>query len=169
MRFFLPWIAVPLLAAATSLLVDGRLSDVEQPPGAAAFPRESELSRLLEVIDAERRVDRPGLRIDLEMPDEVLAAFRSLNRYQAEARISFDGGPPRRALLRIRGASTRRSERKSFLVRLFEAQRFTDFKLRKFFLLNMLYDPNRFEMYTSYRLLGESGLFPSYFQYVTVF
>jgi len=72
-------------------------------------------------------------------------------------------------MLRIRGATTRRSERKRFLVTLFETQRFTYIKLRKFLLLNMLFDPHRFEMYTSYRLLAELGLFPSYFQYTSVF
>ena len=73
------------------------------------------------------------------------------------------------ATLRIRGATSRKSERKSFLVQLFETQRFTEIRLRKFLLLNMFFDPHRFEMYTSYRLLAELGLFPSYFQYASVF
>ena len=55
------------------------------------------------------------------------------------------------------------------MVTLFDAQRFSEIKLGKFLLLNMLFDPSAFEMYVSYRLLAELGLFPSYFQYASVF
>ena len=94
MRFFLFWIAFPLLAAATLVLVDVRLSDVERPPGAAAFPGGPELSRMVEEIDAERRVDRPGLRIDLEMSDEVLAAFEDSDSIKRRPESRSTGGHP---------------------------------------------------------------------------
>lgn len=103
------------------------------------------------------------------MPENVVRDFQKRLKYQAQVNISFARGPDRPAMLRIRGATTRRSDRKSFLVTLFDAQRFSEIKLGKFLLLNMLFDPSAFEMYVSYRLLAELGLFPSYFQYASVF
>jgi hypothetical protein len=141
------------------------LPGTKQGTGFDTLPEQGKARRIF----AERRIDRPGLRVDLDMPGNVVLDFRKRLRYQAQVDISFARGPAMPAMLRVRGATTRWSERKSFLVTLFETQKFTEVKLRKFLLLNMLFDPHRFEMYTGYRLLAELGLFPSYFQYVSVF
>ena len=162
-RRALPWLSFPLALVAAGIFVAIGFPDSEN--GVDRLPQEGKLRRIF----TERRIDRPGLRVDLHMPEEEVEVFRNLSRHQADVEISFEEGPAMPATLRIRGATSRKSERKSFLVQLFETQRFTEIRLRKFLLLNMFFDPHRFEMYTSYRLLAELGLFPSYFQYASVF
>ena len=158
-----PWLSFPLALVTAGVLVAISFPDSEN--GVDTLPQEGKLRRIF----TERRIDRPGLRVDLYMPEKEVEVFRKLNRHQADVEISFEEGPAMPATLKIRGGTSRQSERKSFLVQLFETQRFTEIKLRKFLLLNMLFDPSSFEMSVSYTLLGELGLFPSYFQYASVF
>ena len=165
LRSLFPWLLLPLVLVAIGIFVALSLPDTEQGTGFDTLPEQGKARRIF----TERRIDRPGLRVDLGMPENVVLDFRKRLRYQAQVDISFARGPAMPAMLRVRGATTRWSERKSFLVTLFETQRFTEVKLRKFLLLNMLFDPHRFEMVTGYRLLAKLGLFPSYFQYVSVF
>lgn len=124
--------------------------------------------------DTHRAVGRPGLRIDLSMTPDQLRYFRTARkdtpRHGEEVAIAFDGGPARTATLGVHGWSTQATDRKSYLVRLFRRQQFTGaVRLRKFLLVNLLYDQGSFRMETCYRLLGGLGLFPCYHELVTVF
>lgn len=124
--------------------------------------------------DAGRAVGRPGLRIELAMSDAQLRYFRSARkdtpRRREEVTVAFDGGPARTATVSVHGWSTQSTDRKSYLVRLFRRQQFTgEVRLRKFLLVNLLYDKGAFRMETCYRLLARLGLFPCYHELVTVF
>ena len=164
-RRALPWLFFPTILVTVGTLAAIGFSVSETGHDDNTLPEDGKLHRIF----AERWVDRPGLRIGLDMPEDVVEDFQKRLRYQAQVNISFARGPGRPAMLRVRGATTRRSDRKSFLVTLFDSQRFNEIKLGKFLMLNMLFDPSAFEMYVSYRLLAELGLFPSYFQYTSVF
>ncbi len=124
--------------------------------------------------DTSRPVGRPGLRVDLTMKSDQLRFFRTATkntpRRQEEVAIAFDDGPARTALLTAHGWSTQSTDRKSYVVQLFKRQQITnECRLRKFLLVNLLYDHGSFRMETCYRLLHEMGLFPSYHELVTVF
>ena len=124
--------------------------------------------------DTHRPVGRAGLRIDLAMSTAQLHYFRSARkdtpRRSEEVAIAFDGGPARTATAGVHGWSTQSTGRKSYAVQLFRRQQFTgQVRLRKFLLVNLLYDRGAFRMATCYRLLADMGLFPSYHELVTVF
>jgi hypothetical protein len=123
--------------------------------------------------DTERAVGHPGLRIHLTMTASQLHYFRTADkktpRSRHEVSLAFDDGPARTALLKVHGWSTEASDRKSFIVTLFKRQRLApDCKVKKFILLNLLYDKGAFRMAACNRLLGELGLFPPYFELATV-
>lgn len=124
--------------------------------------------------DTSRAIGRPGLRIDLSMSAAQLRYFRAARkdtpRRNEEVAVAFDGGPARTATVSVHGWSTQSTDRKSYAVRLFRRQQFTgEVRLRKFLLVNLLYDKGAFRMETCYRLLAGLGLFPCYHELVTVF
>jgi hypothetical protein len=124
--------------------------------------------------DTAQPVGQSGLAIRITMTEGQARAFRDgrkgTPRKKEEVSLAFGAGPSRSALITTHGWSTEDTERKSFAVRLFKRQSLTDdVEVRKFLLINMLYDKGSFCMETCYRWLGELDLFPCYHQYVNVF
>ena len=189
MRTALSWLALPLALVGGGFWV--ATHSAATPPGSRPPRRhdwaavdDAKLKRTFEASltpeekaelddDTTRPVGHPGMRIDIQMTPQQLHDLRTANKNTARTRqevsLAFDDGPARTALLTVHGWSTEATDRKSFLVSLFKRQCFTTgCTVKKFLLLNLLYDKGAFRMGCSYRLLAEMGLFPSYFEYATV-
>lgn len=123
--------------------------------------------------DDTRRPAR-GLPVHLTMTQHQWVRFQTATKRTQRSReeifVAFGDGVPRTAVASVHGWSTQSTSRKSFGVRLFKDQHMQDdCDLRRFFLINMLYDKGMFRMRYSYRLLAGLGLFPSYHDYVPVY
>jgi len=164
------WLAFPLVLVGAALYLEPRSGVSKGTAGTQPLdPKITRTVRSFATTDAGTGIDRPGLRIDFFLEPEDFVDFRTAWSHYAEVEIAFEGGGRRRALASIRGESSRRSEKKSLKVSLFEEQSFGELAFDKFLLLNMLHDPGGFEMFTANRLLGEIGLFPAYQQYAMVY
>ena len=169
---FARWLAFPVMLALVGVVVTMQMPWLGSGGiDADAFEPDVELDRTVEAFydaNADISMDRPGARIDITMAEQDRVAFREEWDHSAEASFAFDGNPTGRGSLRVRGKSSRRTERKSFTVELVRPQRFGPVRLKRFLLLNLLFDPGGFEMYTCFSILEELGLFVSHFQHVSL-
>ena len=95
LRSLFPWLLLPLVLVAIGIFVALSLPDTEQGTGFDTLPEQGKARRIF----TERRIDRPGLRVDLGMPESVVLDFRKRLRFQAQVDISFASGPAMPAML----------------------------------------------------------------------
>ena len=123
-----------------------------------------------------------GLNIDLFLKKKQLrelqdqANLKKFRTRRNDCLIQFNNHPPMIGSYKIRGHNsiieaynTNNPLRLDYNIVLFNSLAFgPDLRLKKFYLMNMIYDPFYFEMAFSYRLLARLGLFPAYTQLVVL-
>jgi hypothetical protein len=124
--------------------------------------------------DTAQPVGHSGLAIRITMTEGQARAFRDARkgtlRQKEEVSLAFGTSPSRSALITTHGWSTEDTDRKSFAVRLFKRQSLTDdVEVRKFLLINMLYDKARSAWRPAIAGSASSISSRAYHQYVNVF
>lgn len=124
----------------------------------------------------------PGLPIEMVIKEDEWEALqnksnrRSFKKNRFDVALRVNNSASFLGTYKLRGASSLKlaykagtPDRLCYNIKLFKSIRFTsDIKLKKFYLMNMIYDPYYFKMRFSYKLLHPIGLFPSYNQFVTL-
>lgn len=124
-------------------------------------------------------VDRKGIRFKFSMSPVMEELYRNSRGHSIfenpakadwrDAALSINDHPEYNILMRVRGAMSAKTDRKSFVINLFSSQQLTrKIKVRKLFLLNLYADPYGFKNRLCFTLLGQLGLFPSYHQFAVV-
>ena len=92
-----------------------------------------------------------------------------LLRVWVDASLQIGGGQRIAVRIHARGQNSMRSPRKSFAVDLRSKMPvLPSIEMRKFFLLNLLFDEHGFEMRSAFRLLAKLGVFPAHNRFVRV-
>lgn len=131
---------------------------------------------------SRKYLDMPGLPVDIYIKKDEWKALqnkinrRSFKKSRFDFIIRFNKAKTYRGTYKLRGAGSlkqaykvKKPGRLCYNIKLFKSVRFTpDLKLKKFYLMNMIFDPTYFKMGFSYTLLHTIGLFPSYHQFVVL-
>ena len=177
------WLLAPLFAAIAVLFMEN-ISTQDHD----AFPQEPLSRKMLNTLrkDApqpakttdndQSDILQPITTIELQLPPERFNQIRKIRILPAQKRnwqyctFSWNNiSSPKSAKIKIHGWTSLATDRKSFSVKLTHAIPFSSaVQLKRFFLINMVHDAGQFHGWFSYSLLNELGLFPNYFQYVTV-
>jgi hypothetical protein len=120
--------------------------------------------------------NREGLPIQFEMDQRtwdlmLVPSNRRLYKERVQnIAISFGGGPPVPATMSLRGRGSLWAEGKPpFNIKLLDPVQITpDISLTRFFLVNLANDPSHVKVVLGYRILGKLGLFPLYYQFVSL-
>jgi len=192
-RTYFIWLIIPAAMLALALffapLDTGDEIPDESPVDLAYLKSDKKLNRTvknwigdLSAYKTEEYMDIPGLPVEMFIKEDEWEALqnksnrRSFKKNRYDFAIRLNNKSSYLGTYKLRGAgSLKRAykagtpDRLCYNIKLFKSIRFEpDVKLKKFYLMNMIFDPYYFKMRFSYKLLQSVGLFPSYHQFISL-
>ncbi|MCJ7773739.1 MAG: CotH kinase family protein, partial [Desulfobacterales bacterium] len=192
-KTYLIWLIIPttmlILAIILAPLEPDNEDLSELPVDFAYIKSDKKLKRTvknwigdLNTSKTKDNMDIPGLPIEMFIKEDEWQALqnksniRSFKSSRYDFAIRLNNTSSYLGTYKLRGAGSLKQaykeetpDRLCYNIRLFKTVRFNpDLKLKKFYLMNMIFDPHFFKMRFSYKLLHRVGLFPSYHQFVSL-
>lgn len=193
LRTYLTWMALPaiiLVIAVIYMLFRTEIEYVSKRPLNFSYDALSKKMGLVfnqwgrdqDISTYLNYIGTPGLRVEMLIKDNDLSGLpKKSNRwYFRDQRhdfvIRFNDGMLLKGTYKTRGSTSlshiykyNLSNLPCFNIFLFDPIAFSpEIRMKKFYLINLLFDPYYFEMEFSYRLLRDMGLFPLYTQFVAL-
>lgn len=184
------WIISAFVLLAISLILQQGMSPDQHGPVANQITRKGLRSQSQElpqgtfseskIIATQPAPSLPSLSdvstIDIEISPDVWRVFQRIKIAKDEERswqninISFNQSPDKNSgKLKLHGWTSLATPKKSVAIKLRSPiQLGQKLQLKRFFLLNMVHDQGLFQGWFSFSFLGDLGLFPNDYRYVTV-
>jgi spore coat protein CotH len=193
LRTYFIWLAIPAVILTLAFIFVPFETEDEIPNKSPAdlihIKSDKKLNRTvknwigeLNANSSEKDMGVPGLPVEMFIKEDEWEALqnksnrRSFKKNRYDFVIQLNNKTSYVGTYKLRGASSLKRaykkgipDRLCYNIKLFKSIRFgPDVKLKKFYLMNMIYDPYYFKMRFSYKLLHSIGLFPSYHQFIAL-